>query len=201
MNMLQESKSKLLLFGTMIFSICLLSILLFIFLKIYQSYLPNQGLHPHHHLRTQGSSDLDTVSSELDLSIDYQMHETPTVLISQPKFGTVERNPMPKGILKNTKTSDNLRLYSNPSEDNSLKFTTLKRHVRSSPSEFQSTTDLVNNEIPESVTLSEPSCDEIGSPVMLIKDFGPAHRSPLTVSSDRQGQRRVTNSPVQSSPE
>jgi len=195
----KESKSKLLLFGTMIFSICLLSILLFIFVKIYQFYQPNQGLHPHHHLRSQGGpTDLDTVSSELDLSIDYQMHETPTVLISQPKYGTVGRHQKPKGILKNSKTSENLRLYSNPAEDNGVKYSTLGRHVKSPQSDFQSTTDLVGTAIHEPVILSEPLCEDRGSHVMLIQAVEPAHRSPLPVTSDRVGHARLINSALSS---
>ena len=168
------------------------------FVKIYQFYQPNQGLHPHHHLRTQGPTDLDTVSSELDLSIDYQMHETPTVLISQPKYGTVGRKQKPKGILKNSKTSENLRLYSNPAEENSVKYSTLGRHVRSTQCEFRSNIDLVNTEISEPVTLSEPFCEDRGSHVMLIQAVEPEQRSPLPVTSDRLSHARLVNSQLSS---
>ena len=171
----QESKSKLLLFGALIFSMCLLSILLFIFVKIYQFYQPNQGLHRQHRLQSHGPTDLDTVSSELDLSIDYQMQETPTLLISQPKYGTVGRNQKPRGILKHSKTSENLGGYSNPAEDNNVKYNTLGRHVRSANSDFQSTTNLVGTEIHEPVSLSEPHCEDRGSHVMLIQAVDPAH--------------------------
>ena len=197
-SIFQESKSKLLLFGTLIFSICLLSVLMFIFVKVYQFYQPHQGHHPHHHLHSQGPADLDTVSSELDLSIDYQVHETPTLLMAQPKYGTVGRHQKPKGILKNSKTSENFRLYSNPAEHNSVKYSTLGRHVKSQPSDFKSGTDIVRTEIHEPVSLSEPLCEDRGSHVRLIQAVEPSHRSPLPATSTIVGHARIISSALSS---
>ena len=126
------------------------------------------------------------------------MHETPTVLISEPKYGTVGRNQKPKGILKNSKTSENLRVYSNPADDNSAKYCTLGRHIRSAHSDFYSTTNLVGAEKHEPVLLSDPHCEDRGSNVMLIKAVEPAHRSPIPVSSDRLGHTSLINSQLSS---
>ena len=108
------------------------------------------------------------------------------------------RHQKPKGILKNSKTSENLRLYSNPAEDNGVKYNNLGRHVKSPQSDFPSTTDLMATAIHEPVTLSEPLCEDRGSHVMLIQAVEPAHRSPLPVTSDRVGRARLINSALSS---
>ena len=69
----------------------------------------------------QSLTDLDTVSSELgevaggremsDLEIDFHLHETETRSAASEQQ---ESHGKPKGILKNSRTAENFRFYSNP---------------------------------------------------------------------------------------
>merc|ERR1712098_1041065 len=96
---------------------------------------------------------------------------------------------MGKGILKNSKTTENLRLYSNPAEDN---------NVKSTQSDFESGADLIRTEIHEPVTLSDPLSEDNGSHVVFIQAVEPSHPSPLSVVSDRVGNTRLISSSLSS---
>lgn len=110
----QEHKSKLLVFTALLATICFMSSLLAIMVKAChrsrsRSMIPT-------------GRDLDTVSSDLDLSVDLQLHEMTsattscqTLLPSASSSTKVEFKP--KGILKNSKTSENFRLETKHSKE------------------------------------------------------------------------------------
>ena len=95
--MLQEHKYKLLMFSGLVASICLVSSLIFISIKVYQSYWPVSSRRPV-------GRDLDTVSSEMELSADFSAAASCQTLASATRSEL-----KPKGILKNSRTSENFR--------------------------------------------------------------------------------------------
>ena len=104
----QEHKSKLLMFSALVVSLFLISTLLIIFVKLYLGHRSRS--RPRHQAR-----DLDTVSSELDLSVDLQLHESAAAASSscQTLLTSTKSEFKPKGILKNSRTSENFRLRQN----------------------------------------------------------------------------------------
>ena len=82
-------------FSGLVASICLVSSLIFISIKVYQSYWPS---------RRPLGQDLDTVSSEMELSADFSAAASCQTLASATRSEL-----KPKGILKNSRTSENFR--------------------------------------------------------------------------------------------
>ena len=94
----QEHKTKLLMFTALVATICLVSSVLAILVRVHRGSSPSRL-----------TQDLDTVSSEL--SVDLQLHELGSVSAASCQTLLPHRpEPFkPKGILKNSKTSENFR--------------------------------------------------------------------------------------------
>ena len=101
--MFQEHKYKLLMFSALVASICLVSSLIFISIKIYQSYWSTTRRRS-----SRASLDLDTVSSD-SLSGDVMLQEMETATSSCQTLASAKTEFKPKGILKNSRTSENFR--------------------------------------------------------------------------------------------
>ena len=99
----QEHKYKLLMFSALVASICLVSSLIFISIKIYQSYWSTTRRRS-----SRVSLDLDTVSSD-SLSGDVMLQEMETATSSCQTLASAKTEFKPKGILKNSRTSENFR--------------------------------------------------------------------------------------------
>ena len=112
---MQEHKYKLLMFSGLVASICLVSSLLCISVKVYQSYWPSSRPGRSHQQSSRASLDLDTVSSEMELSADFTMQDSQDsqdckAPSSCQTFTSATRSELkPKGILKNSRTSENFR--------------------------------------------------------------------------------------------
>ena len=105
--MIQEHKYKLLMFSGLVAFICLVSSLLFISIKVYQSVWsgsrrPPPGLELETYTDTY--TDTYTVSSELELTTDF------SAAASCQTLASASRSELkPKGILKKSRTSENFR--------------------------------------------------------------------------------------------
>ena len=88
---------------------------------MFYSRATGQSGH-HHYLSNRSSTDLDTLSSELDLSVDIELQSTPALYVSKANHGTVLRNQKPKGILKKSRTTETLHLYNNPSAESIVSY-------------------------------------------------------------------------------
>ena len=146
-------KSNVVLFGTIVFSICLLTILLLMF----YSRATSQSGH-HHYLSNRSSTDLDTLSSELDLSVDIELQSTPALCVSMANHGTVLRNQKPKGILKNSRTAETLHLYNNPSAESVVSYNSSGRPESHSVSDSQSKENII---LPKSLGQEEENRDKL----------------------------------------
>ena len=103
--MFQEHKYKLLMFSALVASICLVSSLIFISIKVYQSYWSTARRRS-----SRASLDLDNVSSSNEsLSGDFRLREAETATSSCQTLASAKAEFKPKGILKNSRTSENFR--------------------------------------------------------------------------------------------
>ena len=109
----QEHKSKLLMFTALVTIISIISSIMCIIVKVVQ--VTRARSRPHHPA-------LDTVSSDLELSVDLQLvHQSDHQLldsaaaVSSSSCQTLlaKSEFKPKGILKNSRTSENFRLVQN----------------------------------------------------------------------------------------
>ena len=104
-HLFQEHKYKLLMFSALVASICLVSSLIFISTKIYQSYWSSARRRS-----SRVSLDLDTVSSSNEsLTTDFRLREAETATSSCQTLASAKTEFKPKGILKNSRTSENFR--------------------------------------------------------------------------------------------
>ena len=101
--MIQEHKYKLLMFSGLVAFICLVSSLLFISIKVYQSVWSGSR-RPPPGLELETYTDTYTVSSELELTTDFS-----TAASCQTLASASRSELKPKGILKKSRTSENFR--------------------------------------------------------------------------------------------
>ena len=142
----QRMNPKYFLVVTIIFSICVLTTLLLVF---YHRKLRHNG--NRHFLSNRSLTDLDTMSSELDLGADIKLQDTSALPVSNSKCITVPCNQKPKGILKNSRTTENLHLYNNPRAESIVRYSSSGRHGILSVNDTQCN---------EPVIQSEPSVQE-----------------------------------------
>ena len=182
-------ESKTFLIGTILLSICLLTILLLVFYYQKSSHNGNR-----HFLSNRSLTDLDTLSSELDLSADIEFQDTSALHVSKSKYRTVPCNQKPKGILKKSRTTENLHLYNNPRAESILRYSSLGRHGDLSVNDTQCNEPVIQSEpsaqVEENcpdliIAVVEPDC-------LLLSESGKSEQNQLPLSDSHKQMRNVS---------